>query len=104
MFFSRPGKGELGQIQEVRALVGGLDIKECGLPVLAGLDDLGTLVPWFAGGDKAASAIGHVSRIGWFVSFCSSRHHRTRPSIMSSEVEEPFPKSNTRAATKVSFT
>jgi len=104
IFFSRPGEGELGQIQEVGALVGGLDVEKGGLPVLAGLDDLGTLIPWFAGRDEAASAIGHISRVGWFFTFGSSRHHCPRPSIVSSEVEEPFPESNTRAAAEVSFT
>ena len=71
------------------------------MPVLARLDDLGTFVLVLAGCDEATAAVGHVSHMCQITTFRGRRHHSYRPSIVSSEVEEPLPESDAWAAAEI---
>src|ERR1041385_7793999 len=57
-----------------------------------------------AGYDKETIAFGHVSRIRRLATFRGRRHHNSRPSIVSSEIEEPLQKGDAWAAAEVPLT
>ena len=81
-----------------------LDIEEGGLPVLARLDDLGTFILVFASCDEATVGVGHVEDLGGVAAFGSRRSQSSRPSVVSSEVEEALLEPDARAAAEITLT
>src|SRR3954464_7054408 len=86
-----PRDGELGQIEEIGTLVWRSDVEESFLPVLAGLDDFGTLVLIFPSSHQAAAGASHIKNLSRLAAFYSRRARGSRLGVMSSEVEKPLP-------------
>jgi len=103
VFFSGPSDSEFGQIKEIgpEILVRRLHIEEGPLPVLAGLDDVGALVLGLAGSYQTAAGVGHVKDVGGLAAFYSRRSGNPCLSIVSSEVEKPFPQGYAGAAAEI---
>jgi hypothetical protein len=91
VLLSRTSDGELGQIEEIGPKVRRLNIKEGPLPVLARLDDIGSLVLRFAGGNQTAAGISHIQNLTGLAAFHSRRPCDPRLGVVSSEVEKPLP-------------